>query len=127
MKKRGTRRCLYRDRRSLITPSLHLCSQLKLSVLIYKCSYLSSNYTPSTYTQQNSCISHKQRCRDGVINDLLSRYRHLLVPLFFMMRHPYIPLHFREMIFPLVIANNTAVSSCLSSPDSQCVIIDSVS
>ena len=103
MKKRGTRRCPYRDRRSLITPSLHLCSQLKLSVLIYKCSYLSSNYTPSTYTQQNSCISHKQRCRDGVINDLLSRYRHLLVPLFFMMRHPYIPLHFREIIFPLVI------------------------
>ena len=87
----------------MITPSLHLCSQLKLSVLIYKCSYLSSNYTPSTYTQQNSCISHKQRCRDGVINDLLSQYRHLLVPLFFMMRHPYIPLHFREMIFPLVL------------------------
>ena len=122
MKKRGTRRCLYRDRRSLITPSLHLCSQLKLSVLIYKCSYLSSNYTPSTYTQQNSCISHKQRCRDGVINDLLSRYRHLLVPLFFMMRHPYIPLHFREMIFPLVIIylpttyisnkRNTGVERC---------------
>ena len=75
---------------------------IKLSVHIYKCSYLSSNCTPSTYTQQNSCIAHKQRCRDGVINDLLSRYRHLLVPLFFMMRHPYIPLHFREMIFPLV-------------------------
>ena len=54
------------------------------------------------YAQQNSCIVHKQRCRDGVINDLLCRYRHLLVPLFFMMRHPYIPLHFREMIFPLV-------------------------
>ena len=77
---------------------------IKLSVHIYKCSYVSSNCTPSTYTQHNSCIVHKQRCRDGVINDLqLSRYRHLLVPLFFMMRHPYIPLHFREMIFPLVI------------------------
>ena len=75
---------------------------IKLSVHIYKCSYLSSNCTPSTHTQQNSCIAHKQRCRDGVINDLLSRYRHLLVPFFFMMRHPYIPLHFREMIFPLV-------------------------
>ena len=76
---------------------------IKLSVHIYKCSYVSSNCTPSTYTQHNSCIVHKQRCRDGVINDLLSRYRHLLVPLFFMMRHPYTPLHFREMTFPLVI------------------------
>ena len=25
----------------------------------------------------------KQRCRDGVINDFLSRYRHVLVPLLF--------------------------------------------
>ena len=39
----------------------------------------------------------KQRCRDRVINDFLFWSRHLLVPLLF----PYIPLHFREMIFPL--------------------------
>ena len=44
----------------------------------------------------------KQRCTDGVINDFLSRYRHVLVPLLFHEWHPYIPLHFREMIFPLV-------------------------
>ena len=35
---------------------------------------------------------------DGVMNDILSGCRHLLV----MRRHPYIPLHFREMIFKLV-------------------------
>ena len=28
--------------------------------------------------------------------------RHLLVPFFFMTLHPYIPLHFMEMIVPLV-------------------------
>ena len=107
MKKRGTRRCLYRDRRSLITPIPTSLFPIKLSVHIYKYSYVSSNCTPSTYTQHNSCIVHKQRCRDGVINDLLSRYRHLLVPLFFIIRHPYIPLHFREMIFPLVYIGYT--------------------
>ena len=44
----------------------------------------------------------KQRCRDGVMSDFVSWCRHLLVPSFFMKRHPYIPLHFIEMIFPLV-------------------------
>ena len=47
-------------------------------------------------------IGNKDVGMDGVINNLLSRYRHLLVPLFFMMRHPYIPLHFREITFPLI-------------------------
>ena len=51
------------------------CTQLH--VLLF------SNCTPSTHKQQNNCIAHEQRCRDGVINDLLSRYRHLLVPLLF--------------------------------------------
>ena len=88
---------------------------IKLSVHIHMCSYFSSNCTPSTHTQQNSCIVHKQRCRDGVINYLLSRYRHLLVPFFFMMRHPYIPLHFKEMIFPLgEIQGALYVRVCLS-------------
>ena len=44
----------------------------------------------------------KQRCRDGVMSDFVSWCRHLLVPFFFMKWHPYIPLHFIEMIFPLV-------------------------
>ena len=52
-------------------------------VHIYKCS-------PSTHKQQNSCIVHKQRCRDRVINDFLSRSRHLLVPLLF---HEVTSLH----------------------------------
>ena len=44
----------------------------------------------------------KQRCRDGVINDFLSRYRHVLVPLLFHEVTSLHPLHFREMIFPFV-------------------------
>ena len=48
------------------------------------------NCIPSTHKQQNSCISHKQRCRDRVINDFLSRSRHLLVPLLF---HEVTSLH----------------------------------
>ena len=47
----------------------------------------------------------KQRWRDGVINDILSQSRHLLVPFLFhdvTSLASYIPLHFRGMIFPLV-------------------------
>ena len=44
----------------------------------------------STHKQQNSCIAHKQRCRDRVINDFLSWSRHLLVPLLF---HEVTSLH----------------------------------
>ena len=36
------------------------------------------------------------------MSDFVSWWRHLLVPFFFMKWHPYIPLHFIEMIFPLV-------------------------
>ena len=75
---------LCRNRKSLITLSLHLCFSIKLPVHIYKCSNLSSKPT------QNSCIAHEQRCRDGVINNFLSRYRHLLVPLLF---HDMTSLH----------------------------------
>ena len=58
------------DRKSLITPSLHLCL----------CAILECNLR----TNQNifKCVQvEKQRCRDGVINDFLSWYRHLLVSL----------------------------------------------
>ena len=44
----------------------------------------------------------KQRCRDRVINDFLSLSRNLLVPLLFHELTSLHPLHFREMIFPLV-------------------------
>ena len=36
------------------------------------------------------------------MSDFVSWCRHLLVPFFFMKWHPYIPLHFIEIIFPLV-------------------------
>ena len=48
------------------------------------------NCIPSTHKQQNSCIAHKQRCRDRVINHFLSLSRHLLVPLLF---HELTSLH----------------------------------
>ena len=67
----------------MITPSLHLCFLVKLPAHIYTC-------IPSTHKQQNNCITHKQRCRDGVINGFLSRSRHVLVPLLF---HDVISLH----------------------------------
>ena len=45
----------------------------------------------------------KQRCRDGVMNDFLSCCMHLLVHLLFHeVTFLHIPLHFMEMIFPLV-------------------------
>ena len=40
----------------------------------------------------------RQRCRGRVINDFLSRYRHLLVPLVFHDVTFLHPLYFREMI-----------------------------
>ena len=45
---------------------------------------------PQYHKEQNSCIAHKQRCRDRVINDFLSRSGHLLVPLLF---HEVTSLH----------------------------------
>ena len=45
---------------------------------------------PQYHKQQNSCIAHKQRCRDRVINDFLSLSRHLLVSLLF---HELTSLH----------------------------------
>ena len=41
-------------------------------------------------TTEQLHIRNEQRCRDGVINDLLSRYRRLLVPLLF---HEVTSLH----------------------------------
>ena len=56
---------------------------------------------PNAFTtnKQNS----EQRCRDGVMNEFVSWCRHLLVSfLFHALTSLYIPLHFIEMIFPLV-------------------------
>ena len=58
----------------------------KLSVHIYKCSYLSSNCTSSSHTQQNSCIAHTQRCRDGRLSMISCLGIGIfLFPFFFMM------------------------------------------
>ena len=53
-------------------------------------------------------VKAKRRCRDGVMSDFVSWCRHL-VPFFFMKLHPYIPLHFIEMIFPLVYMHTPCV------------------
>ena len=45
------------------------------------------------------------------MSDFVSWCRHLLVPFFFMKWHPYIPLHFIEMIFPLVCIYNRVVQN----------------
>ena len=89
-KRRGTRRCLYIPRQEIIDNPIPTslffnkitCTHSQVFRFILK-------LHPSTHKQQNSCIAHK-RCRDGVINDFLSRYRHLLVPLLF---HDVTSLH----------------------------------
>ena len=52
-----------------------------------------------TTNKQNS----EQRCRDGVMNEFVSWCRHLLVSFLFHALTSLHPLHFIEMIFPLVI------------------------
>ena len=57
-------------------------------------------------TNKQQHVKAKQRCRDGVMSDFVSWCRHL-VPFFFMKCSPiYIPLHFIEMIFPLVYSTH---------------------
>ena len=53
----------------------------------------------------SNCLRNMLCCglgRNKDMSDFVSWCRHLLVPSFFMKWHPYIPLHFIEMIFPLV-------------------------
>ena len=99
-KKLGTRRCLDQHRKSIRT-SLCLCAMQQfcrlwvLGMQLYM--------FVDTGDALVNVYTIKQGCRDRVINDFLSRFRHLLVPLLFReVTHPYIPLHFREMIFQLV-------------------------
>ena len=47
-----------------------------------------------------------QRCRDGVMNECLFWCRHPLVPLLFHEVTSLYPLHFREMIFSLVVVTD---------------------
>ena len=77
MKKKGTRRCLHQDTKSLITPSLHLCFFQDHNIhfmQVIGCQDVVLFALPNA----------KQRCRDGVMNDFVSWCRHLLVPFFFM-------------------------------------------
>ena len=53
------------------------------------CGYWLCNLGTKIKMRTGSFIK-KQRCRDGVINDFLSRYRHVLVPLLF---HEVTSLH----------------------------------
>ena len=90
MKKKGTRRCLHQDTKSLITPSLHLCFFQDYIQLTFSCRQLDAKllccavcfaYIMQTNKQH---VKAKQRCRDGVMSDFVSWCRHLLVPFFFM-------------------------------------------
>ena len=92
------------DTKSLITPSLHLCFALTCCLFVcYECIRQSKQHNILT----SNCLRNMLCCglgkhRDGVMSDFVSWCRHLLVPSFFMKWHPYIPLHFIEMIFPFV-------------------------
>ena len=81
-------------------------------------------FIPSTHKQQNSCIAYKQRCRDRVINDFLSRSRHLLVPLLF---HEVTSLHppsFQRNDFSTCLKRNCAFGfSCKSALKSTWLLV----
>ena len=92
----------------MITLSLHLCFPMAYSYTFTSVLNIASPIY--THKQQNSCIAHKQRCKDRVINDFLSRSRHPLVPLLF---HEVTSLHppsFQRNDFSTCIVKN-----CLSS------------
>ena len=83
MKKKGTRRCLHQDTKSLITPSLHLC--FFPYIFSIGCQYVVLFALPNAFiTKKQQHVKAKQRCRDGVMSDFVSWCRHLLVPFFFM-------------------------------------------
>ena len=84
--------------KSFITPSLHLCFFLMCSYLLF----VDKNTARMQLIpcQLKVCL-HKQRCRDGVMNEFLFWCGYPLVPLLF---HEGTSLHFREMIFPLVLS-----------------------
>ena len=78
---------------SSLTPT----SNISLIYFIFAFQWCSYTFTsdlkissPVPTKKQNSRIAHKQRCTDRVINDFLSRSRHLLVPLLF---HEVTSLH----------------------------------
>ena len=83
MKKKGTRRCLHQDTKSLITPSRTFsCRQLDVKMLCCAVCYICLYNAFITNNKQH--VKAKQRCRDGVMSDFVSWCRHLLVPFFFM-------------------------------------------
>ena len=77
MKKKGTRRCLHQDTKSLITPSLHLC--FALTCCLFVCLFVMNALGKANSTTSNwhsiACMKmyvvvwKKQRCRDGVMSD----------------------------------------------------------
>ena len=97
MKKKGNKK-MPRPRQEIIDnpipTSLFMCYAAVL--------FFVGNGNAILRTLVNVYTIEKQRCRDRVINDFLSRSRHLLVPLLFHEVTSLHPLHFREMIFPLV-------------------------
>ena len=86
MKKKGTRRCLHQDTKSLIILSLHLYFFQDYTYIFMQaigCQDVVLFALPNAQTSKQH-VKAKQRCRDGVMSDFVSWCRHLLVPLFFM-------------------------------------------
>ena len=67
MKKKGTRRCLHQDTKSLITPSLHLCFAFYLFVM--NALYRQSKQHNTTSLTSN-CLHENVRCSLGRNKDV---------------------------------------------------------
>ena len=93
MKRKGTRRCLHQDTKSLITPSLHLCFALTCCLFVcYECIRQSKqhNILTSNCLRNMLCCGLGRNKDDGVMSDFVSWCRHLLVPFLF---HEVTSLH----------------------------------
>ena len=65
--KKGTRRCLHQDTKSLITPSLHLCFALTCCLFVcYECIRQSKQHNILT----SNCLHENVRCSLGRNKDV---------------------------------------------------------
>ena len=79
----------------LHTPSLYLCIYNCYRTVRHEKRYISGVASYASLLMPHCPVTVVQRYRDGVCS--------LLFHLFFIICHPYIPLHLEEMIFILVV------------------------
>ena len=81
---------LYQVTNSFITPSLHLCSALKFCLFVVNALGEEKTFSHRIAYMKYIVVLREQRCRDGVMNEFVSWYRHLLVSFLF---HAVTSLH----------------------------------